>query len=159
MFLKPTRQADVVFTKLRDDAFPPIRATQAAAAYDLCAADPVTLTSNKSYTVVNTGLKVQMPPGCVGLVCSRSGLAAKFGVFVLNAPGIIDPDYEGELKVILARHEFNADWPALEPITFNPGDRVAQFLILSRPLLFTDGATFAKTTRLDGGLGSTGIGA
>lgn len=107
-----------------------------------------------SFGLVRTGVFVAVPRGHVGLVCSRSGLAAKHGVFVLNAPGVIDPGYRGEVGVVLA----NLGHQSYE---VRPGDRIAQLLVL--PLgnvkVLNNAALFdaMRTSRADGGFGSTGV--
>ena len=147
----------VHFTKLRDDAFLPIRTTNGSACYDLCTVEPFDLNGAKQRQLVSTGISVTLPAGHVGLICSRSGLAAKRGIFVLNAPGIVDEDYTGELKVVLARHELNAEWSNPEPDCFSPGDRIAQLLVLALPALGAFGAINFNKVRAGSGFGSTGI--
>lgn len=75
------------------------------------------------HALVRTGTQVSIPVGTAGLVCSRSGLANKFGVFVLNAPGIIDPDYVGDIGVILMN-------TGTERFFYEAGDRIAQLLVV-----------------------------
>ena len=70
-----------------------------------------------------TGLAVAIPPGCAGLVLPRSGLAMKHGVSVLNGPGLIDPQYRGELKVLLVNTDPTSDYDVRR------GDRVAQLVV------------------------------
>jgi dUTP pyrophosphatase len=94
----------------------------------------------------------------VGLVCSRSGLAAKEGIHVLNAPGVIDEDYRGEIKIILARQPFSPQWPSPDIVMIESGMRIAQLMILPLPQLTVEEVTDLTTTeRGDGGLGSTGV--
>lgn len=76
-----------------------------------------------STTMVETGIHIRLNPGTFAMCCSRSGLAAKYSVFVLNAPGIIDSGYRGECKVIL----HNA---GMGNFLVKPGDRIAQLVIL-----------------------------
>ena len=98
----------------------------------------------------DTGVKIEMPDGLAALVVPRSGLAWKDGVTVLNAPGLIDPDYRGEIKVNL----FNAGDRA---IAVHPGMRIAQLLFVPfvRPH-FTVTEALSETARGEGGHGSTG---
>ena len=107
------------------------------------------------WRLISTDLRVAVPEGHVGLVCSRSGLALRRGLFVLNAPGVIDPGYRGEVGVIL----MNA---ANHRAVIRPGERVAQLLIIPTSDIrmsesyrasskFDDG-----TDRGEGGFGSTG---
>jgi len=102
--------------------------------------------------LIKTGFKWAIPFGYVGLVCSRSGLAAKNSVFVLNAPGIIDSDYRGDVGVIL--HNAGKD-----VFKISTGDRIAQMVILETsmlPLLRVTDIDVGQTTRGTGGFGSTG---
>ena len=124
-----------------------------AAGVDLTAAvaagAPVTLAPG-DYALIPTGLIIELPPGTEGQVRPRSGLAAKYGVTVLNSPGTIDADYRGEIKVVLINHG-RADF------TISRGDRIAQLVIapvLQARLAETQTAT--QTTRGQGGFGSTG---
>ena len=82
------------------DATIPKYQTTGAAGCDLYATEDAIVRAGDR-RVINTGLKLQIPPGYQAQVCSRSGLAAKYGIMVLNSPGIIDEDFRGEIKVIL----------------------------------------------------------
>ena len=73
--------------------------------------------------MVPTGIAIALPPGVCGLVLPRSGLAARFGIGVVNGPGLVDPEYRGEVQVVLINHG-DAPWSA------SPGDRVAQLLLV-----------------------------
>src|SRR5690606_3788383 len=73
--------------------------------------------------VVGTGIAIALPPGYVGLVHPRSGLAARVGLSLVNTPGTIDAGYRGEIKVCLINHDLR------EPITLSRGDRIAQLLV------------------------------
>lgn len=149
---------EVRFQRLRPDATLPSIMTAGAACYDLFSCEGISLTSAFCYKTVPTGIAVEIPPGYVGMVCSRSGLAAKHGVFVLNAPGIIDSDYRGELKVILARLPHNMMWPDSDSFVLPAGSRVAQLMVVRLADLATvEAATLSETERGAGGLGSTGI--
>lgn len=126
--------------------------TLEAAGADICAfvEESITLKSSE-YAMIPTGLKFEIPTGYEIQVRPRSGLAAKFGVTVLNSPGTIDSDYRGEVKVILINHGKN-------DFVINNGDRIAQ-LILS-PVVqaqFTQQESLNATERGSGGFGSTGI--
>ena len=103
--------------------------------------------------VISTGVTLELEPDEVALVCSRSGLAAKHGVFVLNAPGVIDAGYKGEVQVILQNlgdHSFD----------IREGDRIAQLLILKLPeVAHLTEVINVGTARGANGLGSTGHGA
>lgn len=108
--------------RLRPDARLPARAYDADAGLDLAACDRVVLPPGER-AVVGTGLAVAIPEGYAGFVMRRSGLAANHGVTVLNAPGVIDAGYRGEVKVIL----LNTD--RSEPFVVEPGTRVAQLVV------------------------------
>lgn len=151
-------QPTVKFKKLSPDARLPMKATTGAACYDLFANDTVCLDDMRTSKVIGTGIAVELPPGYVGLVCSRSGLAAKEGVFVLNAPGVIDEDYRGELKVILGRLAYTPQWPSERYTMIEPGMRIAQLMIMPVTQLAVEEVTSLTTTaRGEGGLGSTGV--
>ena len=120
------------------------------AAWDLHATESVVV-SDGFRRVISTGVTLELEPDEVALVCSRSGLAAKHGVFVLNAPGVIDAGYKGEVQVILQNlgdHGFD----------IREGDRIAQLLILKLPEVahLTEVINIAKI-RGTKGLGSTGV--
>lgn len=144
----------VYFTTISSNATLPRCSFQDDAGYDLFAAENITIPSD-SIRVVSTGLQMQMEdeyvPGlcCVAKVCSRSGLAAKHGVFVLNAPGIIDNGYRGEIKVILYNTE-------RVPYDIKIGDRIAQILfekVYKPEIVLVE--RLNQTERGSGGLGST----
>jgi dUTP pyrophosphatase len=100
---------------------------------------------------VKTGLAVEIPQGHAGLVLPRSGLALKHGISLVNAPGLIDAGYRGEIGVLL----LNTD-PA-EIFRVEPGDRIAQLLVLPFVELEpTEVAELPNSERGDGGFGSTG---
>ena len=102
--------------------------------------------------LVETGTHVAIPEGYVGLVCSRSGLAYKFGVFVLNAPGIVDSDYIGDVGVILEN-------TGKEAFFFEEGDRIAQLLIMETPdVKFSKSQKeLTSSVRGENGFGSSGV--
>lgn len=100
---------------------------------------------------VATGLALQLPEGFAGLVLPRSGLAARHGVTCLNAPGLIDPGYRGEIEVLLV----NTD-PS-EAYRVERGDRIAQLLIVAfEAATFTKVSTLDESARASGGFGHTG---
>ncbi len=125
--------------------------TEAAAGMDLPAAlgAPLTLPPN-GRALVPTGFAVAIPEGYEGQVRPRSGLALKHGVTVLNAPGTIDADYRGELKVLLVNFGH-------EPFLVCPGDRIAQLVVcpVARAEL-VEVTHLEGTARGEGGYGSTG---
>ncbi len=131
----------------------PVYQTADAAGVDLAAAipddEPLTL-APMARVMVPTGLILEIPKGHEGQVRSRSGLAAKAGVTVLNSPGTIDADYRGEVKVILIN--FGA-----EPFTIRRGERIAQLVIAPvTQVTFAAIETVNETLRGAGGFGSTG---
>ncbi len=129
----------------------PAAATVASAGLDLRAAveAPVTLMPG-GRALVPTGVSIAIPDGYEGQVRPRSGLAAKHGVTVLNAPGTIDADFRGEVRVLLVNH-------GDEPFTIERGERIAQ-LVISRfyRVSWSVAATLEHTERGAGGYGSTG---
>lgn len=147
------------FKLLTETAQMPVRSTPGAAAYDLFADSHARLNAWHGNAVISTGVAVQLPAGHVGMLCSRSGLAAKNQTFVLNSPGLIDEDYRGELKVILARLTDNVVWPDLDAdIVIEPGMRIAQLMVMPVAHLAWERVDeFEQTERGAGGLGSTGI--
>jgi dUTP diphosphatase len=139
------------FKQLSDAARLPSRANSGDAGLDLYAAERVTIGPGGGRASVGTGLAVEVPPGHAGLVLPRSGLAAKHGIALTNAPGLIDSGYRGELRVLL----LNTDPGA--PFEVEPGDRIAQLLIL--PLVEADPLEVSELSgsdRGDGGFGSSG---
>ncbi|WP_178991251.1 dUTP diphosphatase [Winogradskyella schleiferi] len=102
-------------------------------------------------TIVGTGLFIELPVGIEAQVRPRSGLAAKMGVTVLNAPGTIDADYRGEIGVILVNLS-NDDF------TINNGERIAQLVIAKHERAeWVDSIELSETDRGEGGFGSTGV--
>jgi dUTP pyrophosphatase len=138
------------FTRLSDGAQPPRRAHPGDAGCDLFAAEAARLEPGERASV-GTGIAVEIPDGSAGLVLPRSGLAAKHGISVVNAPGLIDAGYRGELRVLL----LNTD--RSEPFEIEPGDRIAQLVIVevgdSDPV---EADSLGESARADGGFGSTG---
>lgn len=149
----------VKFKKLNFDARLPTRGTPGAACLDLYSSEPVKFFIDTPRRVVPTGIAVELPPGYVGLVCSRSGLAANNYIFVLNAPGVIDEDYRGEIKVILYRAPDNHNWPSTKVFELPAGSRIAQLMIVPVPQLMVEETVEFSTETLRGlgGFGSTGV--
>lgn len=127
----------------------PQRATEGAAGYDLCAAAAVTIAAGK-FAMVATGLRISMPKELEAQIRPRSGLAAKHGVTVLNAPGTIDSDYRGEICVILINH-------GSSDFKIEPGMRIAQ-MVFARvtEVEFEVCSNLDDSDRGSGGFGSTG---
>jgi dUTP pyrophosphatase len=149
-------KVEVPFTRLPHGADLPLPAYQSelAAGLDLLAAvppdAPVVIAPGR-WAAIPTGLVLALPEGSEGQVRPRSGLAAKFGVTVLNAPGTIDADYRGEVQVILVNH-------GADPFTVVRGMRVAQLVIASTvQARLAETARLTPTVRGAGGFGSTGL--
>jgi dUTP pyrophosphatase len=112
--------------RLRDDAVLPERAYPGDAGLDLAASEPLELAPG-ARGIVGTGLAVAIPEGYAGFVQPRSGLAAKHGIAVVNAPGLVDSGYRGEIRVVL----LNTD--RAEAFQVEAGMRIAQLVILPVP--------------------------
>lgn len=110
--------------KLHHLATLPTKAHDLDAGFDLYASEERMLWANNSQTV-GTGIAIAIPKGYVGLICPRSGLAAKDGITVLNGPGVIDSGYTGEIKVILLNTGMRSH--------ISVGQRIAQLLIVPVP--------------------------
>ena len=128
----------------------PVYAREGDAGLDLAAAAAATLPPG-GRTLVPTGLRVAIPEGYAGLVLPRSGLALRAGVTVLNAPGLIDSGYRGEIGVLLVNH-------GAEPVAIGRGERIAQLVIqpIARASL-VEVRELGESGRGAGGFGSTGV--
>lgn len=137
----------------------PAKEHDSDAAYDLRVARPFVIYDN-SREIVGTDIYLAIPRGQYGLVLPRSGLAAKHGITVLNAPGLIDSGYRGEVKVILFK---TPDETSNYKVKFEAGDRIAQLLFSHSELWpsYMDAEmwdqTMGQSDRGVGGLGSTGV--
>ena len=133
-------------------AYPtPAYATEKSAGMDLKANidAPITL-GPLERALVPTGLYIALPDGTEAQVRPRSGLAAKYGISVLNAPGTIDADYRGEVKVILVK-------VSNEPVVVSPGERIAQMVVARyEKVEWEETVSLDETERGEGGFGSTG---
>jgi dUTP pyrophosphatase len=138
------------FRRLSAAARPPAQVHEGDAGYDLHAAEAVTIAPGDRASV-GTGIAVAIPAGQAGLVVPRSGLAARHGISVVNAPGLIDSGYRGELRVLL----LNTD--RAQPFSVEPGDRIAQLVLVDveTPEL-EEVVELDETARGAGGFGSTG---
>ena len=138
------------FARLSDAARQPTRAHDGDAGYDLYAVQPACIGPGERASV-GTGIAVELPEGWAGLVLPRSGLAARHGIALVNAPGLIDPGYRGEVRVLL----LNTDRE--EPFEVSPGDRIAQLTLVrfEAPELEPVDELDA-TARGSGGFGSSG---
>lgn len=129
-----------------------MRSRPGDAGYDLCCLHAFELAPGEA-AKVPTGLALAIPPGVAGLVLPRSGLAAKFRVTVVNAPGLIDPNYRGEVCVLLQNL-------GTEPFAAQPGDRVAQLLLVpcwAPEMSLVNELPESGDDRGDGGFGSSGV--
>lgn len=127
----------------------PAYATELAAGADVCSCEELTLKPGE-WRAVGTGLCLEIPPGFEVQVRPRSGLAAKHGVTVLNAPGTIDADYRGELKILLINH-------GREMFVIQRGMRIAQLVVAQAAHAhFVEVAQLSDSRRGQGGFGSTG---
>ena len=137
--------------KLNPRATLPTYGSAEAAGADLyaCLEAPVTVEPGETVWIP-TGIALEVPKGCAGLVYARSGLGAKRGLAPANKVGVVDSDYRGEIRVVLLNH-------GKTPQTIEPGERVAQFLIT--PVLtpeYAEAEELTDTGRGTGGFGSTG---
>lgn len=137
--------------KLHPDAQLPTYGSAYAAGADLyaCLEAPVNIAPGETFWVP-TGIALEVPAGCAGLIYARSSLGAKRGLAPANKVGVIDPDYRGEVRVVLLNHSHQVQ-------TLQPGERVAQLLIT--PVLtptYEEAEELSDTSRGSGGFGSTG---
>jgi dUTP pyrophosphatase len=143
---------ELAVARVREGAVLPTQAYEGDAGLDLAACEPLELAPGER-GVVGTGLAVAIPDGHAGLVLPRSGLAARHGLTIVNAPGLIDAGYRGEVKVVL----LNTD-PG-ESFTVEPGMRIAQLVVVDVPSV-----SVVEVDELDGsergvgGFGSSGVG-
>ena len=137
--------------KLRPGAHLPTYGTEFSAGADLyaCLAEPVTIAPGETKKIP-TGLAMEIPVGCAGLIYARSSLGTKRGLAPANKVGVVDSDYRGEFMIFLHNH-------GAEPQTIQHGDRVAQLLVT--PVFtpgFVEADQLSDTVRGTGGFGSTG---
>jgi len=136
---------------LREGACLPTYGSAEAAGADLyaCISQPVTIGPGET-AFLPTGIALEVPRGCAGLIYARSGMACKRGLAPANKVGVVDSDYRGEITVVLHNH-------GQEPQTVHNGDRIAQFIIT--PVLtpaYQVAEELSGTERNAGGFGSTG---
>ena len=140
----------MLITRLDPDVPLPSYARQDDAGADLVCAEDVDLAPGQR-AVVGTGIAIALPAGYAAFVHPRSGLAARHGVTLVNAPGTIDAGYRGEIRVVL----LNTD-PAT-PVSFRRGDRIAQLVVQRvERAAFREVAALPDSARGDNGFGSTG---
>lgn len=137
--------------RVREGAIIPKQATAGSAGYDLCACIDVPQTIEPGERCIfPSGLAAEIPAGTAGFVFTRSGLGIKKGIHVTNGVGVIDSDYRGEIRIGL--HNLSA-----EPYTVQPGERIAQMIIMPyfAPVI-EEVTSLTETDRGAGGFGSTG---
>lgn len=145
-----TDQVPVQLRRVHPDAVVPAYAKEHDAGADLHAVTDVTIGPGER-ALVPTGVAIALPPGWVGLVHPRSGLATRHGVTTLNAPGTIDAGYRGEIQVNLVNHD------PREPFTVRAGDRVAQLVLQQvATAVFTEVDSLPDSVRGETGHGSSG---
>jgi dUTP pyrophosphatase len=138
------------FTRLSAEAQPPTQAHPGDAGFDLYAAEAVALEPGARASV-GTGIAIAIPDGLAGLVLPRSGLAARHGISLVNAPGLIDAGYRGEVRVLL----LNTDRE--EAFEVGVGDRIAQLLLVRFEAPMPEEVdSLDETVRGSGGFGSSG---
>jgi dUTP pyrophosphatase len=136
-------------SRLRDDATLPAQAYVGDAGFDLAACERHEVAPGER-AVIPTGLAVEIPDGYGGFVLPRSGLAARHGITILNAPGLIDSGYRGEVKVVF----HNTD--TTEAFVVEPGMRIAQLVVLPVPgVALVEQDELAASERGDRGFGSS----
>ena len=142
----------ILVKKLHENAVVPKRATPGSAGMDLCACidAPVTIAPG-SLAMIPTGIAIALPQaGCAAFLFARSGLGVKHGITLSNGVGVVDSDYRGEIKVGLCN-------VGGEPYTIEPGERIAQMVVMPVMLWATQEAdSLPETQRGTGGFGSTG---
>ena len=148
--MTPAADLSVQVVRLDPDLPLPSYAHPGDAGADLLTTVDLTLTPGER-ALVPTGLAIALPDGYVALVHPRSGLAARHGLSIVNAPGTVDAGYRGEIKVMLINHD-----PA-EPIELRRGDRIAQLVVQRfERARFVEVGELPDSVRGDGGYGSTG---
>ena len=136
---------------LHPHAQPPARTRAGDAGYDLRCVEAFSL-EPRERALIPTGVAIALPEGVAGLVVPRSGLAARHGLSVVNGPGLIDPNYRGEIRVVLVNL-------GAEPYEGQPGDRVAQLLLVpfvAPETRVVDELPESADGRGTGGFGSSG---
>ena len=141
---------EIKYIPLREGAHIPQKAHEDDAGFDLYASEDYTLKAH-GFGCVPTALSIELPDGYEAQVRPRSGLAAKYGVTVLNAPGTIDAGYRGELKVILINH-------GEQDFAITAGMRIAQGVVSQYTHVeWEEVSKLSETDRSSGGFGSTGL--
>lgn len=142
----------VKFKKLHKDAIIPNYAHEGDAGMDLYSIQD-DIIEPLTWKLIPTGLSCELPKGTEGQVRSKSGIALKNGVFVLNTPGTVDENYRGEIGVILYNLNTNV------PYEIKKGQKIAQYVIANVEYVTTEETTeeLSATSRGEGGFGSTGL--
>lgn len=142
---------EIKFIKYKEHAVAPEYATECSAGCDLRAClQREKMIAPAEIAAIDTGIGVEIPSGFFGMICSRSGMALKYGIIVLNSPGIIDSDYRGEVRCIMINH-------SSIPFIIENGMRIAQMIIVPfRSASWIEGAELSGSARGKGGFGSTG---
>jgi dUTP pyrophosphatase len=149
----PTVRVRITRTDSASPSLPlPVYATSESAGMDLCAALETEITIEPGQSMlVPTGFRIELPAGYEAQVRPRSGLALKHSIGIMNAPGTIDPDYRGEVKVILTNF-------GREPFAVRSGDRIAQLVVAPFVRVSWEEADeLSDTHRGQGGFGHTGV--
>ncbi len=141
----------VRFTRLKNTARIPTRKTQKSVGYDIFACLEKDVVINPmEVKAIPTGISIELPEGVECQIRARSGLALKYGITIANCIGTIDPDYRGEVKVILVNL-------GKEPFTIKNGTRIAQMVFSKYLSVEFEEGELSETARGSGGFGSTGI--
>jgi len=146
------RDREIQVSAVRAGLHAPRRASKEAAGFDLRAGKMARI-EPEDWVLMPTGYVWHFPAGFAGLVCPRSGLALRHGLTVLNAPGVIDPDFEGEVCVLLANQ-------GPYPVDIERGDRIAQLLVvpvLGGGVRVVERSSEGASCRGVAGFGSTGV--
>ena len=140
---------EVNYKLLTEAAKPPAGQVDGDAGLDLSAVSQEIIQPG-DYASIGTGVAIELPRGMMGLVLPRSGLALKFGISLVNSPGLIDSGYRGEIRVLLMNN-------GKKPFAISPGDRIAQLVILGHAeVLLKEVSELGASERGDGGFGHTG---
>ena len=142
--------SELPIRRLQTEAVLPLRAYPGDAGLDLASVEPAVIAPGERCTL-GTGLAVAIPSGHAGFVQPRSGLAAKHGITIVNAPGLIDSGYRGELRVVLLN-------TGREPFSVATGDRIAQLVVVPVPAVQPEPVDqLPDSERAERGFGSSAV--
>ncbi len=142
---------EILIARVHPRAVVPDTAYHGDAGWDLVAVEAAHLSAGGGRALVGTGLAVAIPECYGGFVLPRSGLASRHGVTCVNAPGLIDSGYRGEVRVALVNLDPSSDYDV------SPGDRIAQLVVLAvTPVTYRVVEELPESHRGDGGFGSSG---